>query len=251
MIPSMSEPPFRGMAVALVSLFDDDGRLLVEETAEHAARVAAEGLSGVLLAGTTGEPDRLDGDDRRRLTQATRAALPRGVALVVGTGNADQAEAVRLTEAVAGAGADAVIAIAPRGIQDPSAYYAAVASAADVPVLAYHFPRVAPPGIPVELLASLPVCGVKDSSGDAERLLAELDGYGGAVYVGSPLLLALAGRLGAAGAIVALANVEPRRCLEAWEGDLGAQAELAQDHRAAQRDFPAGLARRVAQQPRV
>ena len=84
-------------------------------------------------------------------------------------------------------------------------YETAAAAAGDVPVLAYHYPQTSPPGIPVEL-PELPVQGVKDSSGDRGRLLAELTGYNGWLYVGSSAVLSLAGPLGCSGAVLALAG---------------------------------------------
>jgi dihydrodipicolinate synthase/N-acetylneuraminate lyase len=166
---------------------------------------------------------------------------------VVGTGHADRDEAVRLTEAAREAGADAALTLSVPGREDHGEYYAAVAEAAgDMPVLAYHFPQISPPGIRVEQLPELPVAGVKDSSGDAERLVAELDAFDGPVYVGSSALLALAGPLGAAGAIVGLANTDPELCIAAFTGDLDVQRALVPAHLEAGADFPAGLKRRLA-----
>ena len=146
------------------------------------------------------------------------------------------------------AGADAVLVLSPPGVADPRPYYDGVAKVAgDRPVLAYHFPRSSPPGIPVELLPDLPVAGVKDSSGDPERLLRELDTFGGDVYVGSAAMLAMAGVVGAAGAVLALANVDPQACARAFAGDGAAQRALLGSHLAAGRDFPAGLKALVAE----
>jgi dihydrodipicolinate synthase/N-acetylneuraminate lyase len=94
-------------------------------------------------------------------------------------------------------------------------------------VLAYHSPKVSAPGIAVERLPELPVHGVKDSSGDAKRMLATLTEYDGAFYTGSESLLGYAGALGATGAISGLANVEPELCARAFDGDFEAQRELA------------------------
>jgi dihydrodipicolinate synthase/N-acetylneuraminate lyase len=117
-----------------------------------------------------------------------------------------------------------------------------------VAVLGYHFPKVSEPGIAVERLAELPVDGVKDSSGDPERLLAELEAFDRPIYVGSSALLSLAGPLGAHGAILALANLEPEACARAFAGDHDAQRALAGAHLAAGRDFPRGLKRLLADQ---
>jgi 4-hydroxy-tetrahydrodipicolinate synthase len=242
-------PLFEGVGVALVTLFDDAGGLLAEQTAEHAARLAERGVQAIVLAGTTGEPWALTAQERVELVRACRAALPDDVPVVVGSGHAEQAEAVRLTSAVRDCGADAVIAISPAGVADPRPYYDAIASAAqETPVLAYHFPAFAPPGIPIDALAELPVSGLKDSSGDAELLLSTLERYDGPVYVGSSAYLALAGPLGATGAILALANVEPERCIEAFAGDMPTQRKLVDLHRRSLVDFPAGLKRILADQ---
>jgi 4-hydroxy-tetrahydrodipicolinate synthase len=241
----VAQPLFVGVAVALVSLFDGE-RLLVKDTALHGARVAAEGARAIVLAGSTGEPWLLTAEERAALTEATRTLVP-DVPVIVGTGHPDTAEAVRLTASAREAGADAVIAISPPGSEDLVGYYKAVAAAAgDLPVLAYHFPKVSSPGISVEMLRRLPVCAVKDSSGDAERLASELQAWQGPVYVGSPLLLAAAGSFGARGAILALANLEIERCHRAFHGDLDAQRDLVPDHLAAQEDFPRGLKRMLA-----
>jgi 4-hydroxy-tetrahydrodipicolinate synthase len=90
-------------------------------------------------------------------------------------------------------------------------------------------------------LNNLSVAGIKDSSADADRLVIEVDLCDYAVYTGSANLLSLAGGVGAAGAIVALANAEPERCVKAFAGDLTAQAELASMHLASIDDFPQGL----------
>jgi 4-hydroxy-tetrahydrodipicolinate synthase len=219
----------------------------VAETADHAAGLAAEGVQAVVTAGSTGEPWFLTAEERAALTEATRTAVPDHVPVIAGTGHPHAEEAIRLTRAARDSGADAVMAIPPGGRDDPTAYYEAIAkAAAPLPVIAYHFPLVSSPGIPVELLGRLPIAGVKDSSGDVERLSAALDVYGGPIYVGSPLLLTLAGTLGAAGAIVALANLEVERLAAAFAGDGDAQRALVEEHRRAQVDFPRVLKRMVA-----
>ena len=113
-----------------------------------------------------------------------------------------------------------------------SIYYAEVVRAADgaVPVMAYHFPGMSAPGIDVELLPRLVdvgVAGIKDSSGDPARLVRTLDVFDGWLYVGSPWLLSAAGPLGATGAILAVANVEPALSIAAFAGDVAAQRALA------------------------
>ncbi len=238
----MPEPVFEGVGVALVSLFDGDDRLLASETAEHAASLVERGVTAVAVAGTTGEPWRLDDEDRVALVEACRTALPGDIPVIAGTGHSDPAQARHLTARCAAAGADAVLVLSPADAQTIPTFYEQIAqAAADIPVLAYHFPAFAPPGIGMDELNDLPVAGIKDSSADADRLVIEVEGCDYAVYTGSANLLSFAGGVGAAGAIVAMANAEPERCVKAFGGDLTVQAELASMHLASINGFPQGL----------
>jgi hypothetical protein len=51
----------------------------------------------------------------------------------------------------------------------------------------------------------------------------------------------MAGPMGAAGAILALANIEPEACAAAFAGDAAAQRGLAGPHLAVKRGGPAAL----------
>jgi 4-hydroxy-tetrahydrodipicolinate synthase len=219
---------FRGVGVALLTIFGDDGEIDPGATGKLAGDLVARGMEAVLVCGSTGEAATLTGPERVALIEAVRGAVPPGTPVIAGTGAPSARQAAELTGEAVRAGADAVLAFPPPASRDLARYFQAVASAAGGrPVLAYHYPRVSAPGVPVAALAGLPVAGVKDSSGDPDRLLDELAHYPGATYVGSSAVLALAGPMGAAGAILALANVEPERCTAAFAGDARAQLDLA------------------------
>lgn len=236
------EPLWRGVAVALVTLFDAEGGVDHEATAEHAMRLVEAGVRAVLVVGSTGEADAITDTERVTLVAAVRHALPAGVPVLAGASAAWTGEAVARVADAIGAGADAVLVAPPSRCRDLVAFYRAVAGAANGrPVLAYHFPGSAGGPVPVEALATLPVAGVKDSSGDAERLLRELAAWQGWTYVGSSALVALAGLVGAAGAILAVANAYPEECIAAFDGDGAAQRRLLTAHLAARADFPHGL----------
>jgi dihydrodipicolinate synthase/N-acetylneuraminate lyase len=239
---------FAGVGVALATLFDDDGEVDADATAAHAARLVDLGIAAVVVAGTTGEAAALSGDERDRLLAAVRAAVD-AVPVIAGTGAPSARQAAVLTRRARDGGADAVLTLSPPQTADPRPYYdrVAAAAAADMPVVAYHFPTVAPPGIPVEVINDLPVAACKDSSGDAERLLVTLRTTSLPLYTGSSALLSLAGPAGCAGAILALANVEPERCIAAFGGDADIQRDLIDAHIAIHERFPVGLKARMAQ----
>jgi 4-hydroxy-tetrahydrodipicolinate synthase len=243
---------FTGVGVALVTLFDENGRVDTASTAALATDLVEKGMRGVLVCGTTGEAKTLTEAERTSLITAVREALPAEVPVLAGTGAHATDRAAGLTKAAVGAGADAVLAWPPSGSEDLPGYYAGLAEAADGrPVLGYHIPWVSAPGLPVSDLATLPIVGLKDSSGDPDRLLAEVVHYPGSTYVGSSAILSLAGPLGATGAILALANLEPKRCVTAFAGDSTAQRELTDAHLSVREGGIPELKRLLADQRRT
>jgi dihydrodipicolinate synthase/N-acetylneuraminate lyase len=169
---------FTGVGVALVTLLDESGGVDTASTAALAADLVDRGMRGVLVCGTTGEAATLTDGERTELIEAVRGALPGDIPVIAGAGAPTAGRAAVLTAAAAGAGADAVVAWPPPGSEDLGGYFSAVAAAAGgLPVLGYHIPWVSAPGIPVSALPGLPISGLKDSSGDPDRLLAEVVHY--------------------------------------------------------------------------
>jgi 4-hydroxy-tetrahydrodipicolinate synthase len=214
------DPIFTGVGVALVTLFEDDGELDPFATAEHAGLLVDRGIEAIIVAGTTGEAAALTQVEQAQLTAAVKAAVGDEVPIIAGVRGEDADE--RAIEAAA-AGVDAILALSPPDHLD--AYYDEIA-AVGVPVLAYHFPAVSPPGIPVDALPRLPVVGLKDSGGNLERLKAEVAIWERAVYTGASSAVRAAGEFGATGAILAIANLEPELSIAAFEGDEDAQSRL-------------------------
>ena len=241
MVELPNDPLFTGVGVALATLFDEDGEVDVPATAEHAARLVELGVRAVVVSGSTGEAAALSAEERVALLGGVREAVPDQVPVLAGTGAPSARQAAALTRSAREHGADGVLVLSPPRVADPRSYYDVVArAAADVPVLAYHYPAASSPGIPIDALGDLPADGLKDSTGDPDRLLAELE-WGRPIYTGSSALLVMAGPVGCAGAILALANVEPEACAAAFAGDPAAQRALAPAHQIARDAFPAGL----------
>ena len=239
-----SNPPilFSGVGVALVTLFGADGDIDAGSTGKLAASLAGRGVAAVLVNGTTGEAGTLTGEERTALIEAVRAAVPAAVPVIAGTGAPSLRQASGLTRAAVTAGADAMLTWCPPRCADLAGYFSAIReAAAGRPVLAYHNPFLSCAEIPTGSLATLPVAGIKDSSGSPDRLLDELTRYPGDTYVGSAAFLALAGPMGTTGALLALANLAPEACIRAWGGDAAAQRDLAAQHLAVRGGGPARL----------
>jgi 4-hydroxy-2-oxoglutarate aldolase len=234
---------FAGVYAPITTPFDASGALATEWHADNVARLCAAGLDGLLVAGSTGEAPLLDPDEQRALVAASRAAMPAGKRLLVGTGAEATRQAIALSRAAAAEGADAVVVRPPAyfgAVSPPDAllaYFRAVADASPIPVLVYNMPKFThvalAPGLLEALTAHPNVAGVKDSSGDAQNLAA----YRRAapqwtVLVGSASLLVPALELGCEGGIVAVACFAPDRCAElaaAFRAGRRAQAAAIQE----------------------
>ncbi|MEU7901669.1 dihydrodipicolinate synthase family protein [Actinoplanes sp. NPDC049118] len=242
----VTQPLWTGPAVALVNLFDHDGAVEAKRTADHAARLVAAGIRGVVVNGSTGEAAALTDAERVELVAAVRQACP-AVPVIAGASGEWWRPAADRAAAAVRAGADAVLVAPPRLGGSLTGYYGRVSeAAAGVPVLAYHYPPVAGGPVPVDALSGLGVAGIKDSSADPARLGHEL-GLGGplAVYTGASALLGYASWLGAAGAIVAAANLVPEECLAAWDRDAAAQHAVLRAERES-KALPGGLKQALA-----
>ena len=237
---------FTGAGVALLTLFEADGSLLVDETAAYAAMLASKGAACILVAGTTGEFWTLEREERVSLIAAVRHAVPAAVPVMAGIGALDAGRALSLAGAVDDTGANAALCFVPRG-ETPEVFYGKVREAVgDVPLLAYHFPAAGYTELPVPSLADLPIDGIKDSSGEPGRLLATAGVLPANVYTGSALLTGLAAALGTAGGILAAANLDPAAATAAVHGDTAAQGVVARLHASLAGDVPPRALKRLA-----
>jgi 4-hydroxy-tetrahydrodipicolinate synthase len=227
-----STPVFRGVAVALVTFFDDHGHVDLLASAKHAEHLVARGVRALVVAGTTGEASHLSTKERLQLLDAVRRAVGDQVPVVMGTGHLSPGVSVPdLTRRAADHGASAALTLSCQSGDVREFYGEVVAAAGKMPVLAYHFPAVAPPGIGIHDLKALKVAGLKDSSGDAGRLLETVAQFHKPVYTGNAALVTYAGMFGCAGAILAVANLEPELCIDAFAGSTEAQKDLVASHR--------------------
>ena len=232
MTAASTSPVFTGVAVALVTFFDEHGHVDTAATARHAAHLADRGMRAIVVAGTTGEASHLSMKERLRLLDAVRAEVRDDVPVILGTGNLSPGVSVpNLTRRAAEHGASAALTLSPHNGDVREFYGEVVAAAGAMPVLAYHYPQWCAPGITMEELKSLKVAGIKDSSGDCERLLETVAQYRKAIYIGSSAIVAWAGMLGATGAILAAANLEPELAVDAFAGNVQAQKDLLYAHK--------------------
>lgn len=219
---------FEGVFIPVPTPFRGDD-VAPDRLAENLRRWNQTPLRGYVILGSTGEFPLVAEDERDRLLAAAREAVPRDRWLIAGTGADSTLHTIRRTRRAAELGADAVLVITPhyftRAFSRPEAqirHYRAVADASPVPVLIYNFPLNTGINLEPETVARIAehpnVRGIKDSSGHIPQCAQMLDltPKSFAVLVGAAAALLPALAIGAAGGILALANIAPREFCDVY-----------------------------------
>ena len=138
--------PWRGIYPAMITPLRDDERLDEDSAARLVVRLLDQGVAGLYLTGSTGEAWALDDAVRVAAFRiAAQAAAGRGT-LIAHVGGVMTRRAVRLAEAAADAGLDAVSALPPYGsrydFDEVLHYYRDLAAHSPLPLIVYHLPKV-------------------------------------------------------------------------------------------------------------
>ena len=140
-------------------------------------------MSGMVLLGSTGEAVMLSDEESREALRVARQATAPEKVLLAGVGRESVIETLRLADYAAELAYDAVLVRTPHYYRkqmrnrEMLTYYQAVADRSPLPVLLYSVPSCTAYDLPIEVVAELAmhpnIVGMKDSSGNVERI-AEL-----------------------------------------------------------------------------
>jgi 4-hydroxy-tetrahydrodipicolinate synthase len=236
----MDDLNLAGLYVPLVTPFTPDGDLAPECLERLAHMLIDEGAAGLVALGTTGEPATLTAAERRTvLDVCARVCRERSATLIAGAGSNDtRGSASALAELKAWPEISAALTVVPYytrpSEQGVIAHFTALARQSPVPLVVYNIPYRTGQAMgwrALRQLAGLPgIAGIKHAAGsidsDTVMLMADLpDRFAvlGGDDVFAPALLAL----GAAGAIMASANVSTKRyadMVRAWRAGETADA---------------------------
>jgi 4-hydroxy-2-oxoglutarate aldolase len=242
----------KGMFSPVVTPFNRRGEIDEGLFRENLQKLVGIGLSGVLVAGSTGEAPYLTEGERLRLVEVARGLVRAPEILIAGTGLESTDATVRLSQEAVARGADAVLVLTPNYYKSKmdadtlAGHYRAVARKVERPVIIYSIPQFT--GLHLELgkLSQIPnVVGLKESSGDIRFVRAILRRVRSSfrVLVGSPLILYQALRAGAVGAVLGQANFAPELCVGLYQAFLEGKIKRALEFQ--ERLLP--LAQKIAQ----
>ena len=217
-----SNPGWRGVFVVSVTPFDESGRIDEQAFATLLDTYVADGVDGVVVAGSTGEWYTLHDDERLRLFEIARARLAPEVTLIAGTAAIGTDDTVRLTEGAREHGCDGAMVLPPPyalpNERELLAHFAAVADVG-LPLMVYNNPGRTQINLGARLLARLcehdSVVALKESSKDLYQIAETLRELGDrlAIFSGlEPYALPSLQR-GAAGVVSMAVNILGHRAV--------------------------------------
>ena len=210
----------RGAMTAIVTPFRDDGSVDLTAFEKLVAWQVESGIHGLVPCGTTGEGATLRPEEHTQVIEtAVRVAAGR-VPVLAGCGTNDTRTTIAGAQRAAAAGADGILVVTPY-YNKPNrsgmlAHFSAIATAVELPIVAYNVPGRTGQNLSVEQtlsLAEIPgVVGVKEAAGSVEQLASIVEGRpeGFAVLTGDDALALASVALGADGVISVVSNEAPR-----------------------------------------
>lgn len=209
----------RGSIVALVTPMHGDGSIDWEAMDALLDMHLREGTDAIVSVGTTGESSTLSVKEHCEVIAHTVDKVGGAMPVIAGTGANSTTEAIELTAAALGHGADACLLVTPyynkptqEGLYQ---HHKRIAEAVPVPQILYNVPgRTAVDMLPATVgrLAGIEnIIGIKEATGDLQRGREVLEICAGkiAVYSGDDPTAVELILMGAVGNISVTANVAP------------------------------------------
>ena len=208
-----------GSIVAIVTPMFDDGAVDWESLDALLEMHMREGTGAIVSVGTTGESSTLSVKEHCAVISHTVDKIAGAIPVIAGTGANSTAEAIELTAAAKGFGADACLLVTPYYNKPTQEglylHHKRIAEAVSIPQVLYNVPgRTGVDMLPetVGRLAEIEnIVGIKEATGDLQRGRQVLDVCAGkmAVYSGDDATAAELMLMGAQGNVSVTANVAP------------------------------------------
>ena len=236
----MKKTIFEGVATALITPFDQNGKIDYEKFAQLVEFQISEGINALVVCGTTGEASTLTDDEHKDAIEFVVKQTNGRVPVIAGTGSNDTDYAIWLTKHACEVGADAVLIVTPyynkatqKGLIK---MYTAIADASTKPVIIYNVPSRT--GVNIEpktylALADHPnIVAIKEANVNISKIAETIALVGDKldVYSGNDDQIVPILALGGKGVISVLSNPLPRKTVEIcdkfFKGDVKGSAQL-------------------------
>ena len=175
----MNRDIFKGLGVALVTPFTENGAIDFAALAKIVDEIVAGGVDYIVVLGTTGETPTLTTDERKALMRFVRDRVAGRVALMVGVGGNCPRDVVATLKMWDLSGYQAILSVNPyynkpnqEGLYQ---HFKAIAEASPLPIMLYNIPGRTGVNMTPETIARIAadcnnVIGVKEASGDLAQM---------------------------------------------------------------------------------
>ena len=229
---------FTGAFTALVTPFKK-GVVDYDALSDFLEFQIAEGISGMVPCGTTGESSTLSHEEHRRVVEFVVKQVRGKVPVIAGAGSNSTDKAIHLSQAAKKLGANATLQVAPY-YNKPTAegflrHFTAIADAVDLPMVIYNIAGRTGKNIEnptmLKLAAHRNIVAVKEASGDIAQMMnliaqkpASFAVLSGDDNLAFPLIA-----LGGKGVISVASNLVPGRMKEMVSAALRGQWDRARE----------------------
>jgi 1-pyrroline-4-hydroxy-2-carboxylate deaminase len=234
----MDKRDWSGVFSAITTPFNDDLSVDHDALAAHVRWQIENGVAGIVALGSLGESNTLTPDEKVKILETCRAALPAGVPVIAGIAGLSTVECVALARRAADAGCDGIMAL-PAYVykgdwRETKAHYSAVIGATPLSCMLYNNPIAYGTDVTPDQLAELAerhanLHAVKESSGDVRRVTALGARLGDrlAIFAGMDDMILESIPMGAGGWIAGLVNALPLESVQLFELGMAGRFEEA------------------------
>lgn len=236
----------RGCGTALITPFQADGKIDLEALRDFVEFQLEGGVDFLVPCGTTGETPTLSRAEQVQVVELVRETAHGRVPVVAGAGGNNTASVIETARAMQGAGADALLSVAPYYNKPPQEglyrHFATLAEAVERPIVLYNVPgRTSSNLLPATVLrlARLErILGIKEASANVAQMTEIAVGMpeGFCLLSGDDGFVLPLVAIGGCGVISVVSNIAPREmstftrlCLEGRFAEARAMQRLLQE----------------------
>ena len=172
------------LITAMVTPFDERGRVDYEQAKRLAKALLDSGSDGVLLSGTTGESPTLSTDEKLRLFAEVKGSVGDRGAIIAGTGTYNTAESIELSKQAEKQGVDGLLLVVPYYNKPPQEglyqHFKAIARNVDLPCILYNVTSRTSLNMTHDTTIRLSeienIVGIKEAGSDLDQITRIIDG---------------------------------------------------------------------------
>ncbi|MBE6466099.1 4-hydroxy-tetrahydrodipicolinate synthase [Denitrobacterium detoxificans] len=215
-----STPVFGRLIPAMVTAFDENLQVDVEQNCKLAKRLLDGGCDSVLLFGTTGEGPTIHVEKKLEVIKAVVDMVAGRAPVIANVGTNCTEDSIEMAKKAAACGVDGLMAVVPFYNKPPQEglyrHFRAIAEAVDLPIILYNIPGRCGINMTAETTLRLArdcanIVAVKEASGNLDQIAEICDAApeGFVVYSGDDALTYEVMKRGGVGVISTTANCAP------------------------------------------